>query len=705
MSARQEILEFMRSRTYRPMTFEELVQEFGLARKDREPFAQLLAELEKDGAIVKTRKDRYGIPERMNLVLGVLQGHRKGFAFLLPEDPEQPDIYVGMENMNGAMHRDRVIVRRLKGSRGEKEEGEVIRILERANEKVVGRLDIVRNIGFVVPDDPRVYYDVFLPPNGIKDARQGDKVIVKIEKWPEGRRNPEGRLIQVLGGEEEPGVDIESLIYRLGLPRGFSRKVQEESQKISGKIAKDIREKRLDLTDRLIFTIDGEEAKDFDDAVSLELIGNGQARLGIHIADVAHYVREGTELDREARDRGTSIYLVDRVIPMLPEKISNEVCSLQPHEERLTLSLLLDMDLDTGEVIDYNFEESIIESKYRLTYTEVNKALENGESLWEDEELFKTLRRMEHLAHVRRKKKAERGSIDFDFPEPYLELDENGYPLDIHRRERGTGEILIEEFMVLSNEVIAEHFYWRELPFIYRIHERPDLGDIKDLNQFLHNFGFHIKEEDGAIKPRDIQAVLEKIKGREEQRLIETVVLRSMKQARYHWVNMGHFGLASENYTHFTSPIRRYPDLIVHRVLKEVMLQGSLHPNRIGQLEEILPDITRHSSDMERRAMEGERESRDMKMVEYMEKKVGEEFDGIISSVMAFGFFVELENLVEGLVHVSTLTDDYYHFLEKEYALQGERTKRLFRLGDRVRIRVDQVNRMQGEIDFTLIRD
>ncbi len=705
MSARQEILEFMRGRTYRPMTFEELVEEFGLARKDREPFAQLLAELEKDGAIVKTRKDRYGIPEKMNLVVGVLQGHRKGFAFLLPEDPEQPDIYIGLENMSGAMHRDKVIVRRLKKGKGEKEEGEVIRILERANEKIVGRLEVVRNIGFVVPDDPRIYYDVFLPPDSIKDAGEGDKVIVKIEKWPQGRRNPEGKLIQVLGGEDEPGVDIESLIYRLGLPREFPRKVEGEVQKIKDIIPEDIKENRLDLRDKLIFTIDGEDAKDFDDAVSLEVKGKGQAQLGIHIADVAHYVREGSELDKEARERGTSIYLVDRVIPMLPEKISNGVCSLRPKEERLTLSLLLDISMENGEVLDYNFAESIIESKYRLTYTEVNRALENGESLWEDEELFKTLRRMEHLAKVRRKNREKRGSIDFDFPEPYLELDDQGAPVAIHRRERGIGEILIEEFMILSNEVIAEHFYWRELPFIYRIHERPDLGDIKELNEFLHNFGFHIKEENGDIKPKDIQTVLEKIKGREEQRLIQTVVLRSMKQARYHWMNMGHFGLASENYTHFTSPIRRYPDLIVHRILKEVITKGSLNPKRIEQLEEILPNVTRHSSDMERRAMEGERESVDMKMVEYMEQEVGEEFDGIISSVLAFGFFVELENLVEGLVHVSTLTDDYYHFLEKEFAFQGERTKKIFRLGDKVRVRVDKVNRLQGEIDFALVRE
>ncbi len=705
MSARQEILEFMRGRTYRPMTFEELVEEFGLARKDREPFAQLLAELEKDGAIVKTRKDRYGIPEKMNLVVGVLQGHRKGFAFLLPEDPEQPDIYIGLENMNGAMHRDKVIVRRLKKGKGEKDEGEVIRILERANEKVVGRLEIVRNIGFVVPDDPRIYYDVFLPPDSIKDAGEGDKVIVKIEKWPRGRRNPEGKLVQVLGGEDEPGVDIESLIYRLGLPREFPRQVEEEVHKVKEEIPEDIKKNRLDLRDKLIFTIDGEDAKDFDDAVSLEVKGKGQAQLGIHIADVAHYVREGSELDKEARERGTSIYLVDRVIPMLPEKISNGVCSLRPNEERLSVSLLLDINMENGEVLDYNFAESIIESKNRLTYTEVNRALENGESLWKNEEMFKTLRRMEHLANVRRKNREKRGSIDFDFPEPYLELDDQGAPVAIHRRERGIGEILIEEFMILSNEVIAEHFYWRELPFIYRIHERPDLGDIKELNEFLHNFGFHIKEENGDIKPKDIQTVLEKIKGREEQRLIQTVVLRSMKQARYHWMNMGHFGLASENYTHFTSPIRRYPDLVVHRILKEVLTKGSLKPKRIEQLEEILPDVTRHSSDMERRAMEGERESTDMKMVEYMEQKVGEEFEGIISSVLAFGFFVELENLVEGLVHVSTLTDDYYHFLEKEYAFQGERTKKLFRLGDKVRIRVDKVNRMQGEIDFTLVRE
>ncbi len=701
MSAREEILNFMHSKAYRPMTLKELMVEFDMDSSEYSAFRDLLEGMEKDGAIVKTRKERYGVPEKMNLVVGELQGNRRGFGFVIPDNPEQKDVYIGLESMNGAMHRDRVIAR-LHKAKADKPEGEIIRILKRANEQVVGRFEKTRHIGFVVPDDSRLYHDVFIPQRYHKKAGEGDKVVVKIEKWPETRRNPEGKIIKVLGSQDAPGVDVESLIHRLDLPRGFPGKVSKEASALPSQVTDEARSNRLDLRDELIFTIDGEDAKDFDDAISLEKMEGSWVKLGVHIADVSEYVGEGSYLDMEARDRGTSIYLVDRVIPMLPEQISNQICSLQPREDRLTVSLFIELDTEDGQVGNYSFHRSVISSKYRLTYNQVNSYLK-GEEKPEDDRLLTTIMDMNELAKVLKKKRFQRGSIDFDFPEAYVELDEDGSTVAIHRRERDDAEMLIEEFMIKANEVVAEHFCRRDIPFLYRIHEAPNRDDIRELNEFLHNFGFHIKEKDGLVEPSALQVMLEKVKDRKEKKLINTVILRSLKQARYHWLNMGHFGLASNYYTHFTSPIRRYPDLTIHRILKESIDRSTLSASKQEQLEELLPDVARHSSDMERRAMEGERESVDMKMVEYMERKVGEEYDGHITSVMPFGFFVGLENLVEGLVHVSTLADDYYHYLEKEHALIGERRRKIYRLGDQVRVQVDKVNKTLREIDFILV--
>lgn len=701
MQARKEILNFMHGKAYRPMTLEELARAFDIPPKEWKYFEEILSTLEQEGAIIKTRKERYGIPEKMNLVVGRMQGHKKGFGFIIPDSEQLEDVYIGLEHMKGAMHNDRVVARLYKKEMEEKPEGEIIRILERANTIIVGKYEKTRNLGFVLPDESRLYYDVFIPEGQDQGARDGDKVVVKVEKWPKPRRNPEGRVIDILGPKDSPGVDVMSLIHRLNLPKSFPKKVHQEAQEVQKEIKEKDLLQRLDLRDRQIFTIDGADAKDFDDAISLENIEGEGVRLGVHIADVSEYVQEGNYLDQEAKERGTSVYLVDRVIPMLPEELSNDICSLKPQEDRLTITLFMDIHLETGEIQNYSFHRSVIQSQYRLTYEQVNEYLK-GEAEPEDKELLKTLRRMEHLANVLSKNKKARGSMDFDFPEPVIILDDQGHPVDILRRNRGMAEVLIEEFMVKSNEVVAEHFAKRELPFIYRIHEQPDIQDIQTLNEFLHNFGFHIRERKGELSPGSFQTVLEKVKGRREERLIHTVLLRSLKQARYSVQNVGHFGLASPYYTHFTSPIRRYPDLIIHRLLKEHMERGTLSSFRLEQLDSLLPQIARDSSDRERRAMEGERESVDMKMVEYMEERVGNIYKGIISSVQPFGFFVELENLVEGLVHVSALTDDYYHYVEREQALIGHRRRKVYRLGDPVQIQVDKVNRDLNEIDFVV---
>ncbi len=705
MRAQQEILEFMRSKAYRPLTFKELAKEFNLASHDLRPFQVILADLEKDGLIIKTRKDRYGIPERMNLIVGRLQGHRNGFGFIIADDSTIEDIYVALENMNGAMHNDRVIARPYKKHRSEgKVEGEIIRIISRANEKVVGRMEKARHLGFVVPDNHRLFYDIFIPANRQMGAKEGDIVVAKIEKWPAARRNPEGKIIEILGSPDEPGIDIESLIYRLDLPRNFSRAALKEADLLPEGISEEQMANRLDLRDKLIFTIDGEDAKDFDDAISLEPLEGPWQRLGVHIADVAEYVKENSPLDKEGRQRGTSIYLVDRAIPMLPERLSDNLCSLQPHKDRLTLTVFMEIHKKTGEMRTYDICETVIKSKRRLTYTEVNGFLKGGKGP-DDKDLAGTLQEMAGLAKVLKRARSQKGSIDFDLPEPFIDLAEDGTPLAIIKKERGPGETLIEEFMVITNETIAEYFCYREMPFIYRIHEVPDSDDMQELKEYLANLGYYVKEKDGKVESKALQVVLEQAKGRPEEKLIQMVVLRSLKQARYHWMNLGHFGLASKYYTHFTSPIRRYPDLVAHRILKETLDLGSLSKTRLDQLEGQLPIISRHSSEMERRAMEAERESVDIKMVEYMANQVGREFNGHISSVLPFGLFVELDNLVEGLVHVSSLTDDFYHYQEKKHLLLGERKRKIYRLGDPVKIKVDKVNKTLSEIDFVLVED
>ncbi|AGB41988.1 ribonuclease R [Halobacteroides halobius DSM 5150] len=707
MRIKKTILNFMKEKAYKPITAEELLEVFEIPEKDKNMFLEVLAKMESEGSIIKNRKECYGVPERMNLIVGRLQGHSKGFGFLIPDNPEQEDVYINFKDLNGAMHDDRVVVRLTSKKSGKRLSGEVIKILERANQQIVGTYEDSDNFGFVVPDDSRISHDVFVPKSESKGAKEGQKVIVKITSWPEKSRNPEGKVIEVLGHKDDPGVDIEAIIRKLELPADFPAEVMEMVSEIPEEIPEDEKKRRKDLRDVKMVTIDGEDAKDYDDAVSIVNLEGDKVRLGVHIADVTHYVRPGTVLDEEARKRGTSIYLVDRVIPMLPEKLSNNLCSLRSNVERLAMSVLMDFDLETGELLDYEMTESIIEVNHRLTYNKVNKILmkEDEELISEYQDVVEKLKLMTQLSTKLKEIRSERGSVDFDFSEINVILDEDGKPIDIVKAERGVAEKLIEDFMIKTNEVVAEAMYDREIPFIYRVHEQPNMEKLTDLNEFLHNLGYHIKGLKEEVHPKALQTVLNKVEGEPEEKVVSTVLLRTMQQAHYHIQNIGHFGLASDCYSHFTSPIRRYPDLMIHRIIKEVINQQSLSKQRREELESNLFSIADHCSIQERKAMDAELESKDLKKVEYMKDKIGQEYIGVISSVMPFGFFVELDNGIEGLVHVSTLLDDYYHYHEDKYAFIGERTANIYKLGDEIKIEISKVDLAERQIDLEVVTD
>ncbi len=705
MSTKRMMLDFMREQAYKPLTAEELLEVFEIPSKERDMLLSILDEMESEGLIIKNRKDCYGVPERMNLVVGRLQGHAKGFGFLIPDNPAQEDVYINLKDMNGAMHNDKVVVRINGTDTGKKLSGEIIRILERANTKIVGSYEDSNNFGFVVSDDSKIYHDVFIPRGEANGAKEGQKVVVEITKWPEQRRNPEGKVVEILGDKGDPGVDIIAIIRNLELPEEFPEDVKREVESISEEIDSQEKDRRRDLRDLKMVTIDGEDAKDFDDAVSIERIDDKQVRLGVHIADVTHYVKPGNPLNKEAFNRATSIYLVDRVIPMLPEKLSNNLCSLRSGTDRLAMTVLMEFDLETADLLKHEIVESVIKVDQRLTYTKVKKMLvdEDKELIQEYNDVIDDLRLMADLSKKIRKERFEQGSIDFDFPEAKIILDDDGKPTDIVKVERSIAEKLIEDFMIRTNEVVAEEMYHREIPFIYRVHEQPPTDKIEDLNTFLHNLGYHIKGLGEEVHPKVLQNILEKVKGESEERVVNTVILRTMQQAHYSPNNIGHFGLASRYYSHFTSPIRRYPDLMIHRIIKEVINKGVLSKNRIKDLKNKLNNVADHSSVQERKAMDAERESLDLKKVEYMQEKIGEKYQGIISGVMPFGVFVELDNTIEGLIRVSSMADDYYHYHEDKQAFIGERTGKMYQLGDEVDIEVSRVNLEEKEIDFDLV--
>lgn len=710
MITETELLAFMREQAYKPMTYQELEQHFQISdAAEFKEFLKLLNRLEQEGEILLTRSQRYGIPERMNLVRGRLQAHAKGFAFLIPEDREHPDVYIHANDLKSAMNGDTVLVRiNSKSVAGGKLEGEVVRIVNRAVVQVVGVFQNFDVYGFVLPDDKRINRDIFIPKESFAGAVDGEKVVVRIVNYPEGRSAAEGEIIEILGHKDDPGVDILSIIRKHQLPEAFPDDVMAEAAAAPDEIDKEeiAKQGRRDLRDKVIVTIDGEDAKDLDDAVNVELLPNGHYKLGVHIADVGYYVREGSKLDHEAYDRGCSVYLVDRVIPMLPHRLSNGICSLNPKVDRFTLSCEMEFD-EKLHVVKHDIFASVIRTTERMTYTNVRKILleEDPEVTERYSDLVDMFKTMRDLAMKLRSKRMKRGAVDFDFEESKVLVDENGKVTDIVKRERSIAEQIIEEFMLAANETVAEHFHWLKVPFIYRIHEDPDQEKLMNFMAFVANFGYAVKGGKGnKVHPRALQKLLEDIQGMKEQTVISTMMLRSMKQAKYDAESTGHFGLAAEFYTHFTSPIRRYPDLVIHRIIREVIEHnGTLPADRQEYLASRMQEIAQQSSERERVAVEAERDTEQLKKAEYMLDKVGEVFPGMISSVTSFGMFIELENTVEGLIRLSAMTDDYYHFHEQHMALIGERTSRIFRIGDEVEIRVARVNMDEHTIDFELV--
>ncbi|WP_026478346.1 ribonuclease R [Alkaliphilus transvaalensis] len=705
MSSKERIVEFMRELAYNPMLEEELANALELSKQERSSFSKLLEEMEQEGLIIKTRKKRYGVPERMGLVVGRLQGNAKGFGFVISDIQDMEDVFIPANLMNGAMHNDRIIARiNNVNTRTKKAEGEVIRILERANIEVVGTYEDSRNFGFVVPDDPRINADIYIPKSESKKVKDGHKVVCKITRWPEARRNPEGSIVEVLGHKNDSATNIVAIMRKFNLDPEFPLEVEAEVDGIPDEVPEEEIAKRKDLRDLKMVTIDGADAKDLDDAVSIETLANGNYRLGVHIADVTHYVREGTELDREALSRGTSVYLVDRVIPMLPRKLSNGVCSLNPQVNRLALSVFMEID-KKGRVVSHEVYESVIKTKERMVYGDVSDILEKDDQALKEKykELVEDFKTMEELCRILRKRREERGAIDFDFPEAKVILDEDGKPVDIKRYERRIANRIIEEFMLVCNETVAESYYWLNVPFVYRVHEDPSVERIEEFNKFIHNFGYHLKGLNaGEVHPKVLQELLKKIEGKKEEALINTLMLRSLKKARYTSENLGHFGLAAEYYSHFTSPIRRYPDLAIHRIIKAFINEGP-ESKWLKKVDGLVGYIGEQSSIRERNAEEAERETVDMKKAEYMSERIGEVYEGVISGVISIGMFVELENTVEGLVRVSSLEDDYYRYDSEQHSLTGERKRRVFRIGDTVKVKVAKVDVLQGEIDFTLV--
>lgn len=701
---REQLLGLINDKHYNPLKKEELGQIFNIHPAEMPMFYNFLDELEEDGYIVRTKKGRIMSPDTMGLFVGKFVSHRKGFGFVESDEEFTQDLFIPASDINGALHNDRVMAEIVTPATDERRaEGKIIKIIKREVTRVVGLFQENKSFGFVVPDDKKFNQDIFIPKRYFSGAKNNDKVVCEITVWPQENRKPEGKIVEVLGRKGERGVEIDSIVRAHGLPEEFPKKVIDEANYVAEQDLEAEIARRVDFRDLDIFTIDGEDAKDLDDAISIEVLDSGNYKLGVHIADVTHYVREKNKLDKEALKRATSVYLVDKVIPMLPKQLSNGVCSLNPFEDKLTVSCIMEID-SNGKVVKSDICESVIRSKARMTYTEVSDILEK-----DDEKLKQTFTSLvedfvnaEKLARILMKRRERRGSIDFDFPESKIILNGNGEVVDIKPYERRISNKMIEEFMLVANETVAEHFYWLQLPFVYRIHETPSGEKMEDLSKFIATFGYHLKGDLEEIHPKEIQGVIKKIKGTKEEEAISTIMLRSMKQAKYSPQCVGHFGLAAKYYCHFTSPIRRYPDLQIHRIIKE-QLNNKINNKRQDQLAHIVEYASTQSSERERAAELAERDVHDFYKAMYMADKVGQEFDGVVSSVTSFGMFVELDNTVEGLIRLANMRDDYYIYSQETYSIIGERTKKTFRIGDTVRIKVENVNVDFREIDFSLI--
>ncbi len=694
------ICELVSEEMYIPMKEKELAAFMQVSAQDRDAFRKVLQALVSEGKIQLTKQGRYVKPDE-NRPVGIFIGHAKGFGFVEVEGYEE-DFYIPEDKVGGAFHMDRVQIECLPAGGKKRREAAVLRILERGTKQLVGTYEQSQNFGFVIPDNNKIGRDVFVPAERSRGAVTGHKVVVELTSYGDESHKPEGRVVEILGHVNDPGVDILTVIRGYDLPTEFGEKVMNQAGRVPDAVSEADRAGRMDLRDLQMVTIDGEDAKDLDDAVSLYRDGEGLFCLGVHIADVSNYVQENSALDWEALERGTSVYLVDRVIPMLPHRLSNGICSLNEGVDRLALSCLMTID-QKGEVKDYRIAETVIRVDRRMSYTTVRKILEDKDEAARKEygTFVSMFEQMEELAALLRTKRHKRGSIDFDFAESKIFLDGKGRPVEIKPYERNVATRMIEDFMLIANETVAQHFFWQEMPFVYRTHEKPDPDKIRKLSVFIRNFGYHIRQKGEEIHPKELQKLLDRIGDTKEEAMISRLTLRSMKQAKYTVECTGHFGLACRYYCHFTSPIRRYPDLQIHRIIKE-QLRGKLDGDRIQHYVEKLPEVAKHASRMERRAAEAERETDRRKKAQYMEERAGEVYEGVISGITQWGLYVELPNTVEGLIHVSTLPGDYFYYDESAYEMVGKESGIVYRLGQKITVQVKGADRMAGTVDFMI---
>lgn len=695
---------------YVPMKEKEIAIVLQVPKEERPMLTQVLNALLEEGKIVKSKRGNYAKAEErtnttieegeqslVSMEIGTFIAHEKGYGFVEVEGIEE-DFFVPKHCVNGAFHQDKVRITLLPEKRGNREEAKVESIVERGFTKLVGTFQESKHYGFVVPDKQKIGHDIFIPLTRTKGAVNGHKVVVELTSYGNEAKNPEGKVIEILGHRNDPGVDIKSIVSDYDLPTQFSEKILQQAVRVAMPVSDEDAANRVDLREVQMVTIDGEDAKDLDDAVHVRKIEMGY-ELGVHIADVTNYVQEHSAIDREALNRGTSVYLVDRVIPMIPHTLSNGICSLNEGERRLALSCIMEIDMQ-GVITSYKILETQISVDRRMSYANVTKILEGDESLCQEyKEFLPMFQQMQNLAGLLRERRRERGMIDFDFPESKIRLDEMGRPIEVKPYERNIASKIIEDFMLAANETVAEHFFWLELPFVYRTHEKPDIEKMEKLTMFLKNFGYQMKMTKDEIHPKEFQKLLERMEGEPEEALISRLTLRSMKQARYGTECSGHFGLACKYYSHFTSPIRRYPDLQIHRIIKE-HLRGKLKKERVEHYHKKLSEVAKHSSAMERRAAEAERETCKMKKAEYMEMHIGERYKGVISSVTSWGIYVELENTIEGMVHISNLHGGYYEYNDKTHEVACKEVGKIYQLGQKVTVEVKSVDKQMRTIDF-----
>lgn len=714
MMKKEFVLQRFKEQAKKPLSFEDIAEIFSLDNKRaRKELKRVLDLLIKEGEIVQTRTEHYALPEQLNLVIGRIKKNKKGFGFLISENPDQDDLFISAGDLNGAQNQDQVIVRVTKPATENKKtgtvyraEGKVIRILDRARSKFIGTLYAHNHYGFVVPDDTLFDGDIFVPEQGLGEAKDGDKVVVEIKQWPERKRNAEGRIVEVVGKSGEKGIDVLSIIYQHNLEMDFSPKAKKMAASIPQTVDENKLNNRYDIRFRPFVTIDGIDAKDLDDAVHIEKLDNGHFLLFVSIADVGEYVIEDSALDIDAFKRGTSVYLVDRVLPMLPTELSNGICSLNPGVDRLVLTCTMEID-GNGKIIAHEIFEAVINSSHRMTYDEVNEMLNGDKALIEKySDVYDMILTLNDLRKILHKKRVQRGSIDFDLKESYVKLNDNGEPVDVGWKTRGDAEKIIEECMLVANETVAEHYFWLHVPFIYRVHEAPEFEKLNDAREFLYALGYTFPSDNEKVNNKAFQKILNKVHDETEAYSVNMVLLRSMKHAYYSTDPVGHFGLGAKYYSHFTSPIRRYSDLSIHRVIKEMIYhKNRLTEKRLSVLAQSMAKYAERSSLTERIAEEAERDSVELKKVEFMLSKEGEIFSATIVSVVSFGFFVQLDNSIEGLVHISTMVDDFYQFYPATLQLVGENSHKVYELGQRVTVQLIRANIDDVQLDFELVAD